>query len=59
MNEACRYWHAVYSAATIAVGMGTTVPVGATTFMPTKTQNTLTDSKFKLEAPTNLTGKTD
>ena len=38
MNEACRHWHAVYSAAAIAVGLFIVAPMGITAFAPTETQ---------------------
>ena len=38
MNEACRYWHAAYNSAAIAVEMGTVAQLGATASILTMTQ---------------------
>ena len=59
MNEACRYWHAAYNSAAIAVEMGTVAQLGATASILTITQAIIADRKFKLEAPTKLTRKLD
>ena len=59
MSEVCRHWHAIYSAAGIAVGVGTASEAGTTAYAPTITQIKITNRKFKLEAPTKFTGKFD
>ena len=56
MNDAFWCWHAAYSAAAIALGIGTATPMGAIASKPTATQNILVNSKFKLELLTKLTG---
>ena len=56
MNEACRHWHAVYSAALIVIEISTAAPMGATASMPTATQTMLANSKFRLEEPGKFTG---
>ena len=55
VSDACRCLNAVYS----AIGMGTTVPLGTTAFVPTVTLTTLYNSKSKLEVPIQSTGKLD
>ena len=57
MNEACRYWHAVYSATGIVIWMGTTAIMGIIVSMPTMTQTMLAYRNFILEAPMKPTRK--
>ena len=59
VNEACRYWHAAHKAAAIAVGTDTAELISKTASTPTVTQTIIANSKFKVEAPTKLTGKLD
>ena len=59
MNEAFRYWHAVYNASAIAVGTVTAVSLSTTAFVPIVTQIILAYSKFKLERPAEFTIKSD
>ena len=49
MNEACGHWHAVYSAAAIAVGTNNAAPMGTTASVPTANQTTIANSKLKLK----------
>ena len=55
MNEACRHWYTAYSAAALAIGMGTAVPMDSTGSMPIMTQIILAKSKFKLEVQAKFT----
>ena len=49
----------MYSAAAIAVGLGTTVPMDTVISPPTITQIMLSNSEFKLKAPKKITRELD
>ena len=59
MDNYCRNLKIVYNSADIAIGMGTAAPIGTITSMHTVIQTILANSTFKLELPTEFTGKPD
>ena len=48
MNKTCRFWHAVYSAAAVAIGMNTAALMGEAASTPTETQTIIDNSNSKL-----------